>query len=309
MMKRKCLFLLAGLFLFFSASLAHAALLPLAPENAQYPYPVKYAVIGGNKVAFIDEGKGQPIIFIHGVSATLTSFNALYSPLIKKGYRVIGIDLLGYGKSDKPDVEYDIPFHSRTVAAFIRQQKLKYVILLGHSMGGAVSIYTALEQPALVKEMILLTPGGVIEYPWTVRWFFKTFYKQAYGNRFADVDTARKYYRESVYAWNPAMEEFLQTRERMMMHPDWFKVQKAIKGGAISSLEITREILPRLGEIRKPVLVLLAADDRLVSARKAKKNIEERNAEWKIETFNHCGHLIQYDQREKTIESILVFLK
>jgi esterase/lipase len=83
---------------------------------------------------------------------------------------------------------------------------------------------------------------------------------------------------------------------------------KTIKDGAISSLEIPKEILPKIGEIKKPVLVLLAANDALVSTKKVKANIEKRTKGWKIEVFDHCGHLIQYDQKEKVIQRMLEFL-
>jgi pimeloyl-ACP methyl ester carboxylesterase len=308
-MIRKYSYLWAILSLLIIVTFAHAGPEPLSPMDAKYPYTVKSVTVNGNKVAYIDEGKGQPIVFIHGVSTTLVSFDVLFPAFIKKGYRVIGVDLLGYGKSDKPDITYSVPFHAETVISFTRQLGLKDALLVGHSMGGAVSLYAMIKEPDLFRSMVLLTPGGLNEYSASTVFFFRSFYNYAYGNRFSDLETARKYYRETVYAWNPAMDEFLKTRERMMIHPEWIKVQKTIKDSSLSTLVIAKEILPKIGEIRKPVLVLLAANDSLVPTKIVKANIEKRTKGWKIEVFNQCGHMIQYDQKEKTISSVLDFLK
>jgi pimeloyl-ACP methyl ester carboxylesterase len=307
-MIRKYSCLLAILSLFIIVTLTHAGPAPLSPMDAKYLYPVKSVTVNGNKVAYIDEGKGQPIVFIHGVSASLASFDMLFPSMIKKGYRVIGVDLLGYGKSDKPDITYSIPFHAQTVIGLIKKLGLKDAVLVGHSMGGSVSLYAMLKEPDLFRSMVLLTPGGLMEYPSAMIFFIKNFYNYAFGGRFSDLGTARKYYRETAYQWSPAMDEFLETRERMMIHPEWLKVQKTIKDSAISGLVIDREILPKIGDIKKPVLVLLAANDSLVSAKKVKANIEKRTKEWKIEVFDRCGHMIQYDQREKVIQRMLEFL-
>jgi pimeloyl-ACP methyl ester carboxylesterase len=218
------------------------------------------------------------------------------------------MDLLGYGKSDKPDITYSVPFHAETVISLVRKLGLKDAVLVGHSMGGAISLYAIIKEPDLFRSLVLLTPGGLNEYSDSTVLFFKNFYNYAYGNRFSDLETARKYYRETVYQWNPAMDEFLKTREQMMIHPQWRKVQKTIKDSSLSTMLIAKEILPKIGEIKKPVLVLLAANDTLVPTKKVKANIEERTKGWKIEVFDHCGHLIQYDQKEKVIQQMLEFL-
>jgi pimeloyl-ACP methyl ester carboxylesterase len=307
-MIRKYSYLLAIVSLFIVVTIAHAGMEPLSPVDAKYPYAVKSVTVNGNKVAYIDEGKGQPIVFIHGVSTTLVSFDVLFPAFIKKGYRVIGVDLLGYGKSDKPDITYSVPFHAETVIALVKQLSLKNAVMVGHSMGGAISLYAMIKEPDLFRSMVLLTPGGLNEYSVSTVFFFKSFYNYVYGNRFSDLSTARKYYRETVYEWNPAMDEFLKTREKMMIHPEWIKVQKTIRDSSLSTMLIAKEILPRIGDIKKPVLVLLAANDTLVPTKKVKANIEKKTKGWKIEVFERCGHLIQYDQKEKVIQQTLEFL-
>lgn len=308
-MMRKLYYVVLVLFMLVFTTVAHAGVEPLSPMDAKYPYVVKSVTVNGNKVAYVDEGKGRPIVFIHGVSTTLTAFDVLYPAMIKKGYRVIGVDLLGYGKSDKPNITYSVPFHAETIISLVKQLGLKDAVLVGHSMGGAVSLYAMLKEPDLFRSMVLLTPAGLTEYSSPMIFLFKNFYNYVFGNRYSDLDTARKYFREQFYQWNPAADEFLKTREKMMIHPDWKKVQKTIKDSSISTAQIAKEIIPKIGDIKKPVLVLLAADDNLISAKKVKTTIEKKTKEWKIEVFDQCGHMIQYDQKDKVIQRILEFVK
>lgn len=281
---------------------------PLSPKEAKYFYPVKNITVNGNAVAYIDEGSGQPIVFVHGVSTTLASFDGLFPEIVKNNYRVIGMDLLGYGKSDKPDIKYSISFHAETVIGLIKKLDLKDVVLVGHSMGAAISCYAMLKEPSLFRSMVLLTPGGLAEYATIRIWIFKLLYKYVWGKRFSDLDTARKYYHETVYQWNQRMEEVLKTRDRMMVHPEWKIVQKTVKDSYTSTLQVSKEILPKIAEIKKPVLVLLAHNDNLVPNEEVKANVEKNTKAWKVETFEQCGHNIQYDQPDKVISKILEFL-
>lgn len=190
----------------------------------------------------------------------------------------------------------------------VKQSGLKDPVIVGHSMGGAISVYAILKETDLFRSMVLLTPGGLTEYSSASIFILKSFYSYVWGNRFSDPDAARNYFRELVYQWNPAWDEYVKTRERMMIHPEWKKVQKTIKGSSVSIVQIPKEILPKIGDIKKPVLVLLADNDNLTPTKEIKTNIEKRTKEWKIEVFEKCGHMIQYDQKDRVIDRMLEFL-
>lgn len=84
-------------------------------------------------------------------------------------------------------------------------------------------------------------------------------------------------------------------------------MQKTIKDSTLSVVRIAKEVLPQIGNIKKPVLVLLADDDTLINSRKVKANIEKRTKEWKIEVLDKCGHMIQMEQKDKVIDRLLEF--
>ena len=76
-----------------------------------------------------------------------------------------------------------------------------------------------------------------------------------------------------------------------------------------STLQSSKEILPQIESIKKPVLVILADNDNLVPNKEVKANIEKKASHWKIETYEECGHNIQYDQKDRLIKRVLEFLK
>ncbi len=100
------------------------------------------------KISYIDEGKGNPaLIFVHGLSINKFYWN----PQIKyfsKNYRVVAVDLAGHGESENTRNNYTVQAYAEDVAAVVENLNLEEVILIGHSMGGAIII----EAAKLLKE-------------------------------------------------------------------------------------------------------------------------------------------------------------
>lgn len=88
----------------------------------------------------INENGNKTIIFLHGWPGSHELFEYQYNYLIQKGYRCIGIDQRGFGKSDRPVCGYDYDTLSDDVKAVVDELKLKDFVLLGHSTGGAIAI-------------------------------------------------------------------------------------------------------------------------------------------------------------------------
>ncbi len=160
---------------------------PLTLSELKYPFKVNKMKIDNYNLSYIDQGKGRPIIFLHGVSMNLKSFNLLYDGFIKKGYRVIGLDLLGYYKSDKPNVQYSIQFHADTVMKLIKKLNLKDITLVGHSMGSAIALNIAYRyQTKLIKNLVLMTPAGLDNIPQNMISYLENNYDSQFGKKYVD---------------------------------------------------------------------------------------------------------------------------
>lgn len=111
-------------------------------------------------VAFDSGGKNKPtIVLLHGIAASSKSFHNLINELDTKKYRVVAIDLLGFGKSPKPvNIDYDVYDHSKSIKKTIEKLNIKKpFILVGHSMGSIISAYYTRLYPNQVKELFLLS--------------------------------------------------------------------------------------------------------------------------------------------------------
>jgi pimeloyl-ACP methyl ester carboxylesterase len=118
---------------------------------------------GAVKIAYLDEGEGDPILLVHGFASS-KGMNWVYpawvSELKKNGRRVVAIDLRGHGDSSKLyDLkEYSIEIMAGDVIALMDHLKFDRADMMGYSMGGRITAYLARVQPARLRSAIL---GGI----------------------------------------------------------------------------------------------------------------------------------------------------
>lgn len=111
-------------------------------------------------------GQGKPIIFLHGLGGTLYTWRHLVGPLAPH-YRLILFDLKGAGKSPKPfDDKYSMFDQAELIYRFIRQNDMRDVTLVGHSIGGGVALLVALklnqQNSSRLSRLILI---DTVSYP------------------------------------------------------------------------------------------------------------------------------------------------
>jgi pimeloyl-ACP methyl ester carboxylesterase len=114
---------------------------------------------GRGRLSTLEAGSGPALIAIHGLGATKVSFLTSVAALSKR-FRVIAIDLPGFGDSDKPlGASYDARFFARAVVALLDALELDRAHLLGNSLGGRVALEVGLCDPDRVERLALLCPS------------------------------------------------------------------------------------------------------------------------------------------------------
>jgi pimeloyl-ACP methyl ester carboxylesterase len=114
-----------------------------------------------------DAGEGRPIVLIPGWPLSDEMYEYQYNDLINKNFRVIGITLRGFGKSDKPYGAYNYNVHVQDIKKVLGKLDIKDAVLGGFSMGGAIAVrYAAEDNGAHVSKLALFGAAAPI---WTQR--------------------------------------------------------------------------------------------------------------------------------------------
>lgn len=105
----------------------------------------------------LDEGnpEGSPIVLIHGYTASMNWFEQL-APLLAQRHRVISVDLLGHGGSDKPSAGYEIADQANAIAEALASMDVSGATMVGHSLGGTVATALAEQSPDLATKVVIL---------------------------------------------------------------------------------------------------------------------------------------------------------
>ncbi len=134
---------------------------PSAPEPDR-AYHIALSAPGQGTVNLYAEehGQGRPLLLLHGLGASTFTWRNLI-PALARRYRVIALDMKGFGRSDKPFTQAYTPYdHANLVLAFIRKRRLQDLTIIGHSYGGAIGLLVTLRfnetSPGRVRDLVLM---------------------------------------------------------------------------------------------------------------------------------------------------------
>jgi len=119
----------------------------------------KFVEIDGNRIHYVEEGEGRPIVFLHGLGAQLHHFRHTLFGCFGPGYRLIALDRPGSGYSVRArGATGRLPEQAEIVRRFIDELGLERPLVVGHSLGGAITLTLAVEHPGTISGIALLAP-------------------------------------------------------------------------------------------------------------------------------------------------------
>lgn len=127
----------------------------LAGPSSEMPYALRRADVLGYQMAYVDEGEGDPIVFLHG-NPTSSYLWRNIMPSVADLHRVIAPDLIGMGESEKPDVEFSYAFHRRHLFAFLDGLDLQDVTLVVHDWGSGLGLDWAYRNEDRIKSLVMM---------------------------------------------------------------------------------------------------------------------------------------------------------
>jgi pimeloyl-ACP methyl ester carboxylesterase len=116
---------------------------------------VPFLTIQGHRIFYREEGAGRPLFLIHGIAGA-SGFWSDTLKVLGREFRAIAPDLLGFGDSDKPRLDYSIAGHRAILSELVHLLGADTFDLVGHSMGGAIALDFALTFPEKVGKLVLV---------------------------------------------------------------------------------------------------------------------------------------------------------
>jgi haloalkane dehalogenase len=126
-----------------------------------FPFAPAHVAYDGLRMAYLDEGSGEPVVFLHGEPTWSFLWRKVIPPVRDAGYRCIAPDLMGFGRSDKPmDLEwYSYDRHTETVSELLSALDVRGATVVVHDWGGPIGLRVAAEHPDRVARIVILDTG------------------------------------------------------------------------------------------------------------------------------------------------------
>lgn len=251
--------------------------------------------------AFVHQGsRGTPILLLHGFDSSVLEFRRLV-PLLAQENQTWGVDLLGFGFTDRP---LGIPFTPETIKTHLyytwKTLIQQPVILVGASMGGAAAIDFTLTYPEAVKKLVLIDSAGFAQGPAIGRFLVPPLgYLAAQFLRQPGV-------RRKVSLQAYADPSFVSADAELcaalhLQATNWHHAMIAFtKSGGYNFLA------DKIASISKPTLILWGDCDRILGTADAQR-FQTEISDSRLVWIDNCGHVPHLEKPQATAEQILAF--
>lgn len=123
--------------------------------SSEFPYEHEFVEILGSQMAYVDEGEGDPILFLHGQPTSSYLWRNIM-PFMEGRGRIIAPDNIGFGLSDQPELDYTFGDHYRYFEAFVEELGLENITLVVHDWGSGLGLHYASQHPENIKGIVTM---------------------------------------------------------------------------------------------------------------------------------------------------------
>lgn len=248
------------------------------------------------KLHVVDLGEGQPVVLIHGWPLNNAMYEYQYQYLVEKGFRVIGISLRGFGKSDRPYGKYDFDTFSDDIKVVLEKLKIENAVLGGFSMGSAVTIhYVTKYNAAHISKLALFGASGPswkkrADYPYGVSdQDAAALIQQTKTNRQQLVAGFGGGFAGREGGLSP---ESIKWLESINLDASPYATTQSIT--ALRDLDLR----PELGKIKIPVAIFHGVNDKLCDFAQAEQLHQSIKGSYLVK-FENSGHALFLEEMDK----------
>ena len=257
--------------------------------------------VHGNRIRYldydnVDTKKKDTLVLLHGIGASAERWSKVI-PFFNDHFRVIVPDIVGFGYSDKPTVEYNISFFVKFLEDFLNSLGIKKTSIAGSSFGGLVAAEFAIKNSQMVNKLVLISPAGTMK---------------------SSTRTLEEYILASLYpthdnVWrafiNMAFDPRTVTEQTVEDFIDRMKLPNAKYAFMSTMLGIrnTPNLSSRLDKILSPTIIVWGEQDETIPVKCADdyKKIPKSN----LLVIPKCGHTPFTEKPEIFSKLVIDFLK
>jgi pimeloyl-ACP methyl ester carboxylesterase len=255
----------------------------------------KYIQVGSNRLHFYEAGPvtGPPLLLVHGLGSRGEDWAGLIPTFAASGFHVYAPDLLGYGRSSRPDVDYSIAMEESVVLQFMDAMHLQKPDVIGWSMGGWIAMRLALDHPERVDRLAVYDTAGTY------------FAAVLPPGLFAPDDLAGVQRLIDVLEPEPRVVPGFVAKDslRKLQQNGW------IVNRSLASMTSGRYLLDfRLSSLKQPMLIMWGGSDHLIPP-SVGEGIHQAIPHSVFEIVEGCGHLAPAECPKPFLEKTIAFLQ
>jgi len=282
--------------------------IPLDMLEDDYEKPnSRYMEVDGVRIHYTKEGKGPPVLLLHGVMASLHTWDG-WVPLLKESFTVIRVDIPGFGLSEsfKDDALYTPAYAVEFIEKARKKLGYEKMHIVGNSLGGFLAWYYATKFPERVDKLVLIDPAS---YPQDLPFIIGLASGHVFGS-FAQLSTPRFIVKRNirkVYG-NPdnVTDETIDRYHALLLREghrhsmvQFFRVLKKYAD--------TEELVQHIPEIKSPTLLMWGEKDRWVPPALIER-WQHDLPELEVKTYPEAGHIPMEEYPEETARDAYAFL-
>ena len=273
----------------------------------------RWATVDDHHIRYYEAGEGPTVLLLHGgiIDAAPVSWGAMMGPLSER-FHVVAPDLLGYGDSDVPDVDYTLSRHTETIAGLIDTLDIDELSVVGLSMGGAVGLGLTLDTDISIRRLALVDsyglgrelPNGALSWALARVQLFnrlaielfarsRGLTKASLGGIVADVESLSPEAVDQVWEY--------------AKYPNAGVAFRSFRAHEVTRAGYRTDFTPRLDHLDVPTLLLHGAQDQVVPVEWAKR-ATERIPDAELRVLEHCAHWPPREDTETVVELLDEFL-
>jgi 2-hydroxy-6-oxonona-2,4-dienedioate hydrolase len=260
----------------------------------------KFTNVNGSMIRYLEDGPSdcKTLIFLHGIGASAERWSRVI-PTLSRDYRVIAPDIIGFGYSDKPVVEYTMDFFIDFFESFLDNLGISEASIIGSSLGGHIATEFAIRFPHMVEKLVLVSPAGMMRKstPTLDRYIMAALYPE--------YQRVYEVFSEMVYDSNTINQETLMDFVNRMNLPS----AKYAFMSTLSGIRYAPRLTGRLSNITAPTLLMWGENDTTIPlAEYAHQYNEIPNME-ELVVIKKCGHIAPIERPATFNRIVLRFLK